>query len=73
MATATETYTPRLKDLYEGEIRERLKDELELAKIEFAWRQGVRHFSFFNYGFLGEGRLAWLREIAAMLRQKESQ
>ena len=33
MATATETYTPRLKDLYEGEIRERLKDELGLDSI----------------------------------------
>jgi hypothetical protein len=44
-----------------------------MAKIEFAWRQGVRHFSFFNYGFLGAGRLAWVREIASALRQKESQ
>jgi hypothetical protein len=42
-----------------------------LAKIEFAWRQGVRRFSFFNYGFLGSGRLAWLREIAGALRKKE--
>ena len=33
MATATETYTPRLKDLYEQEIRERLKDELGLDSI----------------------------------------
>jgi large subunit ribosomal protein L5 len=33
VATATETYTPRLKDLYEGEIRERLKDELGLDSI----------------------------------------
>jgi large subunit ribosomal protein L5 len=33
MATATETYTPRLKDLYDGEIRERLKDELGLDSI----------------------------------------
>ena len=31
--TATETYTPRLKDLYEAEIRERLKDELGLDSI----------------------------------------
>jgi len=42
-----------------------------LGKIEFAWRQGVRRFSFFNYGFLGAGRLAWVREIASALRQKE--
>jgi large subunit ribosomal protein L5 len=33
VATATETYTPRLKDLYEQEIRERLKDELGLDSI----------------------------------------
>jgi large subunit ribosomal protein L5 len=32
MAT-TETYTPRLKDRYESEIRPRLKDELELKSI----------------------------------------
>src|SRR5438874_3545315 len=31
--TATDTYTPRLKDLYEQEIRERLKDELGLDSI----------------------------------------
>jgi hypothetical protein len=42
-----------------------------LAKIEFAWRQGVRRFSFFNYGFLGAGRLGWLREIATALLRKE--
>ncbi len=42
-----------------------------MAKIEFAWRQGVRRFSFFNYGFLGAGRLSWLREIAAALERKE--
>ena len=35
MATATnpDTYSPRLKDLYEGELRTRLKDELEVATI----------------------------------------
>ncbi len=33
MATATETYMPRLKDLYEREIRPRLKDELGLASV----------------------------------------
>ena len=32
-ATKSKTYTPRLKDLYEGEIRERLKDELGLDSI----------------------------------------
>src|SRR5581483_6023453 len=30
MATATDTYTPRLKELYESEIRPRLKEELGL-------------------------------------------
>jgi large subunit ribosomal protein L5 len=33
VATATETYTPRLKDIYEGEIRERLKEELGFDSI----------------------------------------
>ena len=33
MATATETYSPRLKDLYEKELRARLKDELELESV----------------------------------------
>ena len=33
MATATETYTPRLKDLYDEEIRPRLQDELGLESI----------------------------------------
>ena len=33
MATATDTYTPRLKELYERELRPRLKDELGLSSI----------------------------------------
>ena len=33
MATATDTYTPRLKDLYDAEIREGLKDDLGLDSI----------------------------------------
>src|SRR5712691_3578109 len=36
MATATkktETYSPRLKDLYEGELRARLKDELGVSSV----------------------------------------
>ena len=32
-ATATETYTPRLKELYETELRARLKDELGLSSV----------------------------------------
>ena len=32
-ATATETYAPRLKELYETELRARLKDELGLASV----------------------------------------
>jgi len=31
--SATETYTPRLKEQYDGEIRTRLKDELGLSSI----------------------------------------
>src|ERR671918_2396342 len=33
MATATETYVPRLKRLYQDEIRERLKEELGFSSI----------------------------------------
>jgi large subunit ribosomal protein L5 len=33
MATATETYTPRLKDLYEGELRSQLKDSLGKSTV----------------------------------------
>jgi large subunit ribosomal protein L5 len=32
-ATKTENYSPRLKDLYAGELRARLKDELDVATI----------------------------------------
>ncbi|HEY1241418.1 MAG TPA: hypothetical protein VGF16_12725 [Bryobacteraceae bacterium] len=39
-----------------------------MAIAEFAWRQGVRRFAFFNYGLLGPGRLRWIREIAQALR-----
>lgn len=35
-----------------------------LAKIQFARAHGVRRFSFFNYGFLGSGRLDWIARIA---------
>jgi hypothetical protein len=40
------------------------------AKIEFARRQGVRRFSFFNYGFLGEARLRWIHDLASMARER---
>src|ERR1041384_5284962 len=33
MASATETYTPRLKEQYERELRPRLKDELGLSSV----------------------------------------
>jgi large subunit ribosomal protein L5 len=33
MATATETYAPRLKTLYERELRPQLKEELELSSM----------------------------------------
>ena len=33
MATATDTYTPRLKDLYEGELRPQLKDTLGKSTV----------------------------------------
>ena len=42
-----------------------------MSKIDFAWEQGVRRFAFFNYGFLGPRRLAWVGEIARELRRRE--
>ena len=33
MATATETYTPRLKDRYDGELREQLKESLGKSSV----------------------------------------
>jgi hypothetical protein len=39
------------------------------AKVEFARRQGVRRFSFFNYGFLGDGRLRWIQDLARLVRE----
>ncbi len=41
-----------------------------MAKINYAWKLGVRRFGFFNYGFLGAARLAWIGEIAAELRRR---
>ncbi len=38
-------------------------------KLNFARRQGVRRFSFFNYGFLGEGRLRWIQDLARLARE----
>lgn len=42
-----------------------------MGKIDFAWRQGVRRFAFFNFGFLGPRRLAWVGEIARELQRRE--
>ena len=40
------------------------------AKVEFALRQGVTRFSFFNYSFLGEARLRWIRDLACLARSQ---
>ena len=42
------------------------------AKIEYAWRQGVRDFGFFNYGLLGNARLKWIQQISEDLRRREA-
>ena len=42
------------------------------AKIDYAWRQGVRRFAFFNYGLLGDARLKWVQQISQTLRQTEA-
>jgi hypothetical protein len=39
------------------------------AKVEYARRLGVRRFSFFNYGLLGENRLRWIQELGCIVRK----
>lgn len=39
------------------------------AKVEYARRIGVRRFSFFNYGLLGENRLRWIQELGHLARK----
>jgi hypothetical protein len=34
------------------------------SKIDYARKQGITRFSFFNYGFLGKVRLAWLKQLS---------
>jgi hypothetical protein len=41
-----------------------------MAKVHFARKQGVSRFSFFNYGFLGSGRLRWIAALASALAGK---
>jgi hypothetical protein len=43
-----------------------------VAKVRYAWQRGVRRYSFFNYGFLGPGRLRWLKEIANIVRSLDT-
>jgi hypothetical protein len=40
MSAVADTYTPRIKDQYEREIRPRLKDELELDSISSRCARG---------------------------------
>jgi hypothetical protein len=39
------------------------------AKVEYARRLGIRRFSFFNYGLLGENRLRWIQELGCIVRK----
>jgi hypothetical protein len=41
------------------------------SQVDFARRKGVRRFSFFNYSFLGESRLRWIRDLACLARKAE--
>ena len=41
------------------------------AKVAYARRQGIRRFSFFNYGLLGAGRLRWIRDLAVLARETD--
>jgi hypothetical protein len=40
------------------------------AKVKFARGQGVRRYSFYNYSFLGEARLRWIRDLACLAREQ---
>jgi hypothetical protein len=37
------------------------------AIVQFGLEQGLRKFVFFNYGFLGHGRLKWVRKLSAQI------
>lgn len=39
------------------------------AKVDYARNKGIRRFSFFNYGLLGESRLQWIRDLACLARR----
>ncbi|MGH8247951.1 MAG: hypothetical protein ACREUU_16135 [Gammaproteobacteria bacterium] len=44
-----------------------------IAKVGYALTKGVRRFSFFNYGFLGEARLGWIRELSCLIRKSDEE
>jgi hypothetical protein len=37
-------------------------------RVEYALERGIRKFSFFNYGFLGETRLMWVRQLSRQIQ-----
>jgi hypothetical protein len=39
------------------------------AQVDYARRHGVRRFSFFNFGLLGESRLRWIQDLACVARK----
>jgi len=39
------------------------------ARCEYALKSGIRRFSFFNYGLLGNGRLKRIRDLASKLQE----
>jgi hypothetical protein len=41
--------------------------------VQFALEQGIGTFAFFNYGFLGEGRLRWVRQLSDLIRDERTQ
>ena len=40
--------------------------------VQFALEQGIGAFAFFNYGFLGGGRLGWVRQLSNLIQDKKS-
>jgi hypothetical protein len=41
--------------------------------VQLALEQGIGTFAFFNYGFLGEGRLKWVRELSNLIHDEKPQ
>jgi hypothetical protein len=41
--------------------------------VQSSLEQGIGTFAFFNYGFLGDGRLRWVRQLSDLIRDERTQ